>query len=425
MVLVPVATGREAALRALLDTMNLQPGIADPNNSLVPFGQFGQVHFARFALLDDATLNDFAVHRRPAPEFPVYLVFMGDCDGTARVLLADFAQRAGDGLRRIFAHCEGFDPAGDLYAWLVEHDVPVAANYVNWRGRTVREVREDSALQHALSARLRAGRSPASECAEALRHEMVRFAHDEVQAGRLRLTRPQPTPLGWRIANGLHVIGLPLAGILLSPLIILALPFVLMVLRKREKSDPEYCPRPDPDALQALRLLEDRDVTNQFSALGSLKPGRFRRWLASVILLLIDYASRHVFNRGHLGRVRTIHFARWVFIDNKARILFASNYDGSHEAYMDDFINKVAWGLNLIFSNGIGWPRTDWLIKRGARSEQRFKYYQRRHQIPSQVWYKACPGLTLADMVRNQRIREGIECASMSDAQALAWLRLL
>ena len=174
-----------------------------------------------------------------------------------------------------------------------------------------------------------------------------------------------------------------------------------------------------------MRLLEDRDVTNQFSALGSLKPGRFRRWLASVILLLIDYASRHVFNRGHLGRVRTIHFARWVFIDNKARILFTSNYDGSHEAYMDDFINKVAWGLNLIFSNGIGWPRTDWLIKRGARSEQRFKYYQRRHQIPSQVWYKACPGLTLADMVRNQRIREGIECASMSDAQALAWLRLL
>ena len=64
MVVAAVATGREAALRALLDAMNLQPGIADPNNSLVPFGQFGQVHFARFALLDDATLNDFAVHRR-------------------------------------------------------------------------------------------------------------------------------------------------------------------------------------------------------------------------------------------------------------------------------------------------------------------------------------------------------------------------
>ena len=38
---------------------------------------------------------------------------------------------------------------------------------------------------------------------------------------------------------------------------------------------------------------------------------------------------------------------------------------------MDDFINKVGWGLNLMFSNGFGWPRTDWLIKGGARHEQR------------------------------------------------------
>jgi hypothetical protein len=35
-------------------------------------------------------------------------------------------------------------------------------------------------------------------------------------------------------------------------------------------------------------------------------------------------------------------------------MLFASNYDGSLESYMDDFINKVAWGLNLVFSNGVG-----------------------------------------------------------------------
>ena len=68
---------------------------------------------------------------------------------------------------------------------------------------------------------------------------------------------------------------------------------------------------------------------------------------------------------------------------------------------MDDFINKVGWGLNLVFSNGVGWPRTDWLIKGGARREQLFKYYQRRHQVPTQVWYKAYPGLTLVDLERN------------------------
>ena len=106
-------------------------------------------------------------------------------------------------------------------------------------------------------------------------------------------------------------------------------------------------------------------------------------------------------------------------------MLFASNYDGGHEAYMDDFINKVAWGLNLVFSSGVGWPHTDWLIQRGARREHLFKYFQRRHQVPTQVWYKAYPGLTLMDLERNQRIRRGLERPRMSDPEALAWLRLL
>ncbi len=50
----------------------------------------------------------------------------------------------------------------------------------------------------------------------------------------------------------------------------------------------------------------------------------------------------------------------------RQRVLFLSNYDGSLESYMDDFINKVGFGLNVVFSNGIGYPRTDWLVLEGA-----------------------------------------------------------
>jgi len=45
--------------------------------------------------------------------------------------------------------------------------------------------------------------------------------------------------------------------------------------------------------------------------------------------------------------------------------------------------------------------------------------------LPTEVWYKAYPGLTLVDLKRNQRIREGLEPANVTDGQALAWLRLL
>ena len=74
------------------------------------------------------------------------------------------------------------------------------------------------------------------------------------------------------------------------------------------------------------------------------------------VLLGLDYANRHVFNRDNLAGVRTIHFARWVPVDDGRRLIFASSYDGTLESYMDDFIDRLSWGLNAVFSNGMGYP---------------------------------------------------------------------
>ena len=77
---------------------------------------------------------------------------------------------------------------------------------------------------------------------------------------------------------------------------------------------------------------------------------------------------------------------------------------------MDDFINKVGWGLNLLFSNGVGWPRTRWLIKRRlAHRAERSSTTSGATRCRRQVWYKAYPGLALVELKRNQRIREGLE----------------
>ena len=421
----PVAKGRERDLRELLATMNSAPGVADPANAVLPFGQFDRLHFARLALLDDPTLDDLQAYGLPVPDLPTYLAFAGDCDGPASEVLADLARRAGAGLRAIFSCCEGFGERDDLLSWMTAHDVPVAANYVNWLGRTARQIKQESALQQALSARVSREPVASGVRAQQARRALIAFARDEVKAGRLALDPPGPTPLSWRIANLANAIAVPLIGLIALPLVIVLLPLLIVQLRRHEMSDPVVCPRPDPKSVQALQQLEDRDVTNQYTAFGSVKPGLFRRWLLTVLLALNDYACRHVFNRGYLTRIQTIHFAHWVFLDGKARLMFLSNYDGGHEAYMDDFINKVGWGLNLLFSNGVDWPHTDWLILRGARQEHLFKYYQRRHQLPTQVWFKAYPGLALVDLERNQRIREGLELAQVSDEEALNWLKLL
>ena len=426
-VVAAVADGREGALRLLLDGMNLKTGMADPRNALLPFGEFERLHFARFALLDDSTLADLEAFNLPRPHVPLlYLAFVGECDGPAEEQLAEFASRAGPGLGKIFGHCVGFDAGTDLLAWMKEHDLPIGANYINRVGRTVRQVHEEAALQRKLSAQApRAAVGAAALDPQVIRRQLLEFVEQERKAGHLTLTPPAPTPTDWKVRKLINLIGTLLVLVVFSPLWIVFAILGAVQLRRAEKSDPEFCPRLDAKAVLAMQRLEDRDLSNSFTALGPVKPGWFRRALVVVVLMAIDFACRHVFYKGHLARIQSIHFARWVFMDNKTRVLFCSNYDGSHESYMDDFVNKAAWGLNLVFSHGFGWPRTDWLILGGARREQLFKRYQRRHQLPTQVWYKAYPGLTLSDLERNRRIREGVEASTMSDEEALEWLRLI
>jgi hypothetical protein len=433
MVLAPIDPAREAELRALLDSMNDSPGQLNTSNPLVPFAQFDALHFARFVILKDGTLNDTrACGGGPVPTYPLYLTFLGDIDGEVDGFLAELVARAGDGLRKIFSCCTGFSAQTDLVRWMKAHEAPPIAAYVNWRGRTVRQIQEEAALREALETHLASNASefrglPAREAHAKLR----KFLEVEMASGRLKLTPEAATPIGWWIRNALHLISVPLLFLLLLPLLILLLPLLILIaliyifcLRRLEKSDLELCWRVDQAYSDGLSLSEDHYVTNQFVAMGSLKPGLVRLMTAIGVLSTVNYAARHFVRHGRLGRIRTIHFARWVFLDGKKRMVFFSNYDGTVESYMDDFINKTGFGLNAVFSAGIGYPRVNWLVLDGCGDEQKYKDFLRRHTLPSQVWYKAYSGLTAIDLERNTRIRDGLESRSMSEQEAREWVAL-
>lgn len=486
MIVAPVAEGCRPALEDLLEKMNHSgsPGMADPDNAVFPFGEFDVLHFSRFVILDDKTLGDFEELDLPVPDYPITLAFLGDCDGPADDVLNAFATHplAAAGLRKIFSNCAGFSQGADLVAWMKAHEHPPAAAYVNWIGRPVQQVREEAALREALCDELSAYKTTQPDKIEdvaAIHRHLQNFVE---QNPALAPTPTPRTPISWLVRNALHFAIIP--ALLLLPWLI-AIPFLMptplffwiiipssvlaaivfaylvrratvtlaitavlglflvaflilfrwvlvaaglaligfiVILRHHEKTEPEIIRKPTDEHIRKLAVREDYDVTNQFTIVGSVKPGRFRRWLTVVLLWLIDYAARHIYNRGHLGRIQTIHFARWTFIDDKKRLIFASNYDGSLEAYMDDFINKVGWGLNLAFGGGVGYPRVNWLILNGSREEQKFKYTLRRHQLPTEVWYKAYPGLTAFDLARNSRVHTGIKRARMSEAEIRAWL---
>jgi hypothetical protein len=77
-----------------------------------------------------------------------------------------------------------------------------------------------------------------------------------------------------------------------------------------------------------------------------------------------------------------------------------------------------------VFSNGIGYPTTNWLILDGAKDEQKFKDYIRRHEVATEVWYNAHPGLTALDLQRNTLIRQGLEKETMTAPEVQQWLGL-
>jgi len=405
-------------LAQLLETM----GRDAANNPLLPFARLSGVHYARLLLLDEA-------HDLSGASIAPQLIFMSDVDAPLDRRFDELVDLGGAGIDSIYCHCEAY-PAGGLLtreqrmSYLRAHIVQADAVYVNTIGRTVQQIHQEALLREAIEDFLDRNKHEwPNRAPEQIRAAIQAFVDGDDQLRWARKPADQPG-LVWQIKDWLDLVAIPLVLLLLLPAIIVALPFYVALLRLHELRDKAQRAAPDEPHIQELASLEDRSIQNQFSAVGFVKPGQFRLLTAIGVLWLARWAARHIFNQADLGGVKTIHFARWIFLDGKRRLIFASNYDGSLESYMDDFIDKLAWGLNAVFSNGVDYPRTNWLIHDGARDEMAFKLFIRAHQMPTQVWFSAYPNLTALNIENNARIREGLS-GVMTAAATEDWLRRL
>lgn len=392
-----------------------------PTDDRMPFAGLPDVHFARLFVLEETT--DLA-----GDVIPSSLVYMADVDGSVDRHLRGLVSRAGTGLDDVFGHCVGY-PAGsgdrDRLEWLREHRLRPAAKYVHTVGRTVKRIRDEARLRAEVEDLLdRPGTADAATPSGVL--SLVRRAvlarPDLSWAGR----RPAGPGLAHRVREAVHLVALPAAVLLTLPLLLPLAAAWLVAVRWRERTDrPETGP-PDPAHLHEVERYEDFAAQNPFTAVGLIKPGLVRRVTMRVALAGLDWGCRHLFRRDNLAGVRTIHFARWLPIDDGRRVIFASSYDGSQESYMDDFIDRLHWGVNLVFSNGLGYPRTRWLVLGGARDETSYKHYLRRHQVPTVVFYSAYDQLSARNVDDNSLVRHGLRRrAAVDDADAARWLGLL
>ncbi len=211
----------------------------------------------------------------------------------------------------------------------------------------------------------------------------------------------------------------------IAPVVLIAL--WLVAIRVEELLDKQTPVPVDEELIRSIRDLtrsEDHVVQNQLTHLVNIKKGQLRLITLFTFLTVINFVARFFQRDGALGGISTIHFARWCIIDGGRRLIFFSNFDGSWEEYLGDFVDRASWGLTGIWSNTVNFPKTRWLVLDGATDEQRFKLWGRKHQVPTPVWYSRRKRLTLRNIVRNRAIRRGL-FASLGRKQSREWLRRL
>jgi hypothetical protein len=402
---------RVSDLKALLD------GIAADveGNALIPFPKLKLLHFASLVLNDD-------------PSYGADLVFEHNFDGSFDPYLEDLYAHASAGLHAIYSCCLDYRAASAadksaMLSYLRAHVVHPNAYHIGNLGRSVERTHQEDDLRDGLEDFLdgvvRQGNigSPGS-----IRQRIQAFLQSHPRFSWAANVQPRQTAIEHFIPR-LKLVIAALIALVLSPLLIpLAIVWVIM-LRWTETHE---APPADLEVNAHVRDLVQREdrthiVQNHMCHITIVKPGAFRRVTLRGVLWLVNLIAR-TSDKGELSGIPSIHFAHWAIIDKGRRLLFVSNFDGSWENYLDDFIDKASSGLTGIWSNTVDYPKTRFLVLDGSRDGSRFKEWARDKQVYTNVWYSAYKQLTVQTIDNNSCIREDL-FTPLDDSATRDWLR--
>ena len=418
-VVTPIQPGKVEELDALLSEIG--EDITNKTGRHISFAQLTTVHFLRWVILPGDTEGE----RHYLPQ----LAFESNYDGPLDAHLEELIQVGGPMLARIYSSCAGCpgDVAGSVESFkrfLLRYQLPAAAFYRGYPNHTVKDVLDNTLARRAIQDFL-----DDPQRAAALRCQKPEQLCEEIQkylatVPGLKLERTCPPPPGRldrfirRLMESAPVqlaVGVPV-GLLLLPVLV---PAALLLLWKESRDEAE--PKTEDVVDPRVEGQEDYKVQNQLTHLVEVRPGWFRQLTLRTVLGGINFLARHYYNRGHLGGIPSIHFARWVIIDGGRRLLFFSNYDGSWERYLGDFIDRAAVGLTGVWSNTRGYPKTRLLFGKGATHEEEFKQWTRDHQVFTQVWYSAHADESVSNILQNVAVCAQLK-AQLQAQEAEQWL---
>lgn len=411
-------------------------GKAIKDNPIIKFADYQYLHYCTFFVIPGD-------HPSPgsAPT-PALLAFEANIDGTAKQFISDLIAKHPEFVNKVYACCAGYPgrDAGQLANYLASNDHGANAFYVAHPGQTRDTIYRQRDIRQKIETFIDANRDSLATQEPAAIHAAIVQHLGSIPKPE---SRPFLTLYGDKLFSGmLWGLGLFLVsgffgffGPFIEFLVMLALIAAVVYLAAlrwheyRDKQDDS--PWVKTKERQAIQLIEDRQLQNHLTSVIEIKPGNFRFYTLKIVLAAINLVAKLVATKGNLSGIVTIHFARWVILPGNAggrrRLLFMSNYDGSWENYLGEFIDHASVGLTAVWSStqqakDRGFPDTQWLaLKGGSRDEQRFKNFARNSQLPELVWYSAYTDLSVKNIENNRNIHEGL----FSTADLAAWLKCL
>ena len=418
------------------------------------------IHYMRWVIIDDTNPDNKNSIFFKGSQDPPKLVFSSNFDGSLEQRLTDLCSHDEEKLiDRIYGCCENYPEPGSRSLetrknYLRKYKVKVSAFYKGSIRRSLKQIRQEQKLRLFVREVLNKNNWSDLSAKEVHRKLRVTVAEkSEFEWAKKPFRMPR--------TNWFKLILLGITLLVLLPVIIV---WLLIVQYGYERKD-EYFTKTrsdlDPEKIKILEEYEDltdgedqySDVKNkvinyqnQFTQLVEMKPGKVRLITYNAMMLFARALIPIKFVDGELMGIPTIHFARWVLFDDNKRVLFFSNFDGSWQQYLGDFIDQSGWGLSAIFSNTKVFPKTNflgiagifamkkWFSKRipsssqlwpgGAYDEEHFLAWSRNSELQTQIWYSAYPTLSIKNVNNNSRIRSKL-FQNLNEKQAKEFFQLI
>ncbi|MBL4604566.1 MAG: hypothetical protein JKY02_02560 [Flavobacteriaceae bacterium] len=383
---IPIIPGQIDAITKLLNT----GGNPSKEGSFFSFKEMSTVHFARWIV---------------APKTDKYrasLVYAANIDGDEKQHLKDLVEILSYGLDQIFEYCIGYPDKGvrndaSRLSYLEQHVIKTQGFYVGAPNRTVEQIHQEAKLHDTVRGYVRDNGKNWSTRKEAYKAIKTFLANDsQWDWARKKYHLPKK--------QYLKTIILVLIILAILPLLLVFILLIHFFYELRANPFGKTQNQIPLNHLVELKSQEDIIYQNQISQVFETKGG-LRKLGLKFFLWATSYAARSWIIEGQLMGTPTIHFARWVLIDGGRRFVFFSNFDGSFDEYLGDFVDNSGWGLNAIYGAAKGYPRTFFMFGGGSYKVLEFMGWGRLTQVPTPIWYSAYPWYGLQQIVDKSKLR--------------------